>query len=214
MTRPSHVREPRAVRTRAVVRELVRWGLGLSILFGARASLADHYQVPTGSMEPTVVPGDHVCVDKRAYGLRPPLAEGYVATWGGPARGDVVVLRSPETSEVLLKRVVAVPGDAVAVRDGRVSLGGVPVPVVGERDGAAAAALVEGLGAPHSIHVDHGGGPDLGPVVVPPGRYLVLGDNRGSSHDGRSFGFVERSSILGRAASVCVRGASPTWLPL
>jgi signal peptidase I len=182
-------------------------------LFGARASLADHYQVPTGSMEPTVVPGDHVCVDKRAYGLRAPLAEGYLTTWGGPARGDVVVLRSPETSDVLLKRVVAVPGDQVEVRDGRVSLGGVPVPVT-PREPRAASALVESLGAPHTIRVEQGGGPDLEPVVVPPGRYLVLGDNRGSSHDGRSFGFVDGAAILGRAASVCVRGASPTWLPL
>lgn len=73
---------------------------GLAVLFVARASLADHYHVPSGSMEPTVQVGDHVCVDKRAYGLRVPGTESYLLRWSEPARGDVVVLHSPQTGQV------------------------------------------------------------------------------------------------------------------
>jgi signal peptidase I len=190
-------------------REALRWGLGLAVLLGARASLADHYVVPTGSMEPTVVPGDHVCVEKAAYGLRVPFSESWALRWRDPARGDVVVLRSPETGEVLLKRVVALAGDEVAVKDGRITLGGEPVAVR-----AVDGGVVEDLGAPHRLGTTYGGGPDFGPVRVPAGTVLVLGDSRGNSHDGRSFGFVQTASIMGRAAGVCLRDHAPTWQPL
>lgn len=191
--------------------EILRWGAGLALLFGVRASFADHYRVPTGSMEPTVKPGDHVCVEKSAYGLRVPLASeggGYVARWSHPARGDVVVLRSPETGETLLKRVVAIGGDEVAVEDGRVRIDGRSVPTH-----EVAGARTEELGRPHVLARD-GGGPDLAPTRVPLGKVLVLGDARGNSHDGRAFGFVDESEIFGRARSVCLRDSAPTWQPL
>ncbi|MBI5499053.1 MAG: signal peptidase I [Deltaproteobacteria bacterium] len=190
-----------------------RW-LGIVAFVGAvlvgRSSLADHYRVPTGSMRPTVHEGDHVLVNKAAYGLRLPQSHIYLAEFGGPARGDVVVFDSPETGEVLLKRVVAVPGDLVEVRKGRVVLNGETVPV----DVAGGGAVEKLDGVRHDLDLSRGGGPDVGPVKVPPGRYLLLGDNRGNSHDGRFFGFVERSAILGRAIGVFLRDGVPTWLPL
>jgi signal peptidase I len=177
-----------------------------AVAFTARASLADHYRVPSGSMEPTVHVGDHIVVSKAAYGLRLPMTDRYVVRFAGPARGDVVVLEpqgdaAPSAVDadvvgaVLLKRVVAVEGDLVEVRDGRVRIDG--------RDAPEA-----------TISLAAGGGPDLGPVRVPTGKVLVLGDNRGNSRDGRAFGWVDRAQVLGRAVRVIARDGRLSMLPL
>jgi len=172
----------------------------------ARSSLADHYVVPSGSMLPTVHEGDHLAVDKRAFGLRLPFSHVFLSG-SGPSRFDVVVLESPEDGTILLTRVVALPGDRVAVQDGRVVVEGVPADLEAE-----AGQLREVFaGHSHPIDLTFGGGPDLAQTTVPPGRYLVLGDNRGNSKDGRSFGLVAREAILGRAAGVFWRHGSPTW---
>ena len=183
---------------RRLVREVSSLLVATALVLVARSSLADHYHVPSGSMQPTVDVGDHVLVNKLAYGLRLPLTHRYLIEAAGPQRGDVVVLDSPETEVVLLKRVVATPGDEVAVRQGKLSINGAPVSVE-----ASPAGLVERLGThQHPVSLDDGGGPDLGPLTLPAGRYLVMGDNRGNSHDGRMFGLVDRASILGRGVLV------------
>ena len=106
--------------------------------------------------------------------------------------------------------MVAVPGDRVRVHDGRAR---------GERRGGAHRGAQrrarEALGAePHPLDLDDGGGPDLGPVTLPRDRYLVLGDNRGNSRDGRYFGLVDRDAILGHVEGVWLRGGRPTWIGL
>lgn len=173
-------------------RDLLSTALVLGLLLTARASLADHYRVPSGSMQPTVEVGDRVLVSKAAYGLRLPLSQVWALELDAPARGDVVILDSPEQDMVLLKRVVAVEGDTVAVVAGRVHL-----------DGSA-------VSEPYASR----GGPDFGPTQVPRGELLVLGDNRGNSRDGRSFGFVRRQAVLGRAVAVYARDGDLTWIPL
>ncbi len=85
-------------------RESLAWAAGIATLLFARASLADHYQVPSGSMRPTVEVGDHIVVNKLAFGLRAPMSNAYVLRGADPTRGDVVVLDSPEDGTVLLKR--------------------------------------------------------------------------------------------------------------
>jgi len=167
-----------------------------------RASFADHYFVPSASMEPTVLVGDHIFVNKAAYGLRIPLTEQWLATFQMPSRGDVVVLEPNEPGEanVLLKRVVAVGGDVVEVRDGHVSIDGRPS--TDERRRAATQLRSED------------GGPDFGPVRVPDGKLLVLGDNRGNSRDGRMFGWIDRRQVLGRAVAVVGRDGGLTYTPL
>jgi signal peptidase I len=197
---------PARSRTRRIVREVLTIAVFALVLMSARASLADHYLVPTGSMQPTVEIDDHILVNKAAYGLRVPFTHTYVAHFGGPAIGDVVVLDSPEEDKVLLKRVVGVPGTRVEVRRGRIWLDGKPAPVAQRGD-----ELHEQLGrADHALWLTRGGGPDWGPVTIPDGRYLVMGDNRGDSRDGRFFGLVTREAILGRAVGVIWR-SGPTW---
>jgi len=194
-------------RSRSIPRDLVSILGASAIILVARASFADHYRVPSGSMEPTVQVGDQICVNKMAYGLRVPASQRYLVQGAGPARGDVVVLSSPSDGEVLLKRVVAVPGDVVEVSGGRVSIDGSPAPVR-EQDGS----VVEELGGrEHALSTEYGGGPDFGPTRVPEGEYLVLGDNRGNSADGRYFGWVARGAILGKAVAVCLHGGKPVW---
>jgi signal peptidase I len=193
-------------RLQAGIRSGVRLAIMVGILTLARASLADHYKVPSGSMEPSVETGDYIIVNKAAYGLRVPLTQTYVVRFSGPRVGDVVVLDSPDEDKVLLKRVVATPGTTVEIREGRVVLDGVEVPV-----DAHGADLREQLGGvDHPISLARGGGPDFGPITVPRDRYLVVGDNRGDSRDGRYFGLVAGDSILGRAIGVYWRGG-PTW---
>lgn len=161
-------------------------------------------------MLPTVQLDDHVLVSKLAYGVHLPLLPGYVARFGGPARGDVVVLTAPDTGIVLLKRVVGLPGDRVRVLDGELEVNGKLVPVE-DREGVS----YEALGAtPHPLSLDGGGGPGFGPVTLPRDRYLVLGDNRGNSRDGRYFGLVAGDTILGHVEGVLFRAGRPTWIGL
>jgi signal peptidase I len=201
---------PRTHSLRASWRkDLIAIAAAAAVVLVGRSSLADHYHVPTGSMLPTIVENDHILVNKAAYSLRLPFSQVRIAEFRGPARGDVVVLESPESGIVLLKRVVAVPGDLVQVQDGKLLLNGKPVPVEVQKD-----RIVEALGGGHGLRLEDGGGPDFGPVKVPEDSYLVLGDNRGNSRDGRYFGFVKRSALLGRAISVLARAGSPTWIDL
>jgi signal peptidase I len=198
-------------RTRSTLREIVPILVAVTVELVTRSSLADHYRVPSGSMEPTVEVGDQICVSKIAYGLRVPASETYLARTAAPARGDVVVLASPADGEVLLKRVVAGPGDVVEVRGGEVTIDGVRAIVHQKQDGA----LVEEIdGRAHAVSREFGGGPDFGPTRVPAGQFLVLGDNRGNSNDGRFFGWVDRDAILGRAVAVCVRDGKLVWRSL
>jgi signal peptidase I len=196
-------------RARNPLREAVPVLAAVAVAFVTRSSLADHYVVPTGSMLPTVQLDDHVVVSKLAYGVHLPLLPGYVARFDGPARGDVVVLKAPDTGTVLLKRVAAVPGDLVRVRDGALEVNGKRVPIVDHQG-----VPYEELGKPHPLDLADGGGPDLGPLTLPRDRYLVLGDNRGNSRDGRYFGLVERDAILGHVEGVVLRGGRPTWIGL
>lgn len=202
MTQPSN--EP--LRSQRVGRwDLVGVAVAIGLVLCTRSSLADHYQVPSGSMQPSVDIGDRVLVDKAAYGLRLPLADSWLLSANMPARGDVVVLRSPESGDVLLKRVVAIANDTVVVRDGRIEING---------EAAQVDAASEWLGdRPHLVHLGTGG-PDFGPATVPEGSLLVMGDNRDNSHDGRAFGFVPSDSVLGRVVAVFYRHGKLVWLEL
>lgn len=197
-----------AARTRLPpwCRELVSLAATVAVLLVARASLADHYVVPTGSMQPTVEIGDRVIVDKAAFGWRIPGCDVWLGGIDMPERGAVVVLDPPTPGPVLLKRVVALPGDHVQVRAGRLTLNGQPIPIEPTPEG-----FREHLGTVHWVDLSYGGRPDFGPASVPEGMLLVLGDNRGNSHDGRSFGFVPLETLRGRVLGAFVRQGTLGW---
>jgi signal peptidase I len=178
----------------------------LVLVTAARSSLADHYYVPTGSMEYSLMPGDRVLVDKTAYGLRIPLTK--IDLFGGrvPVRGDVAVFDSPRDGKRLIKRIVAVGGDEVQLEDGQLSINGRPL---GDRE-------FEDFGGREALlNLRDGGGPDIGDLVVPAGMVLALGDHRGDSVDGRYFGLIDQRELFGRAVAIYYRsGDGFTWRPL
>ena len=189
----------RAFRVRSWLRREALPIVAMLLLLGtARASFANHYYVPSGSMQPTLAPGDRVVVDMSAYGLRVPFTRLVLLERDVPQRGDVAVFDSPRDGARLIKRVVAVAGDRVVLRNGRLTINGRPL--------AANAGRGEGPevfgGRTAWLDLADGGGPDIPGVVVPEGKVLVLGDHRGDSLDGRYFGFVDADAIYGRAVAV------------
>jgi signal peptidase I len=180
-------------------------------LLGFRSAVADWHDVPSGSMLPTLLIGDRIVVDKLAYDVKLPFLGTRVAARGEPARGDIVTCRSPADGKRLVKRVVGVPGDVIAMRDNRLTVNGRELDYPGAVDEAAlrnavgpSAAgwtfLTEGLpGHPHVVALSGGGRrPDLPSFRVPEGNYFLLGDNRDQSADSRWFGVVAREDIAGR----------------
>jgi len=183
-------------RARRWAREWLPFAFGILCLFAVRSSIADHYVVPSGSMQRTLFAGDRVMVDKRAYGVRLPFTLVKVTHGADIARGDVVIFDSPADGVRLIKRVVALGADLVEVRDGHVLVNGKPE-------------------SAHMLDLSYGGGPDLEPTRVPEGRVLVLGDARGNSNDGRFFGFVSVDAIYAKALGVYYRSEEGfVWLPL
>lgn len=183
----------------------------LVLLLAARDTLANHYQVPSGSMQPTLVPGDRVAVDMRAYGARVPFTSIRLTEGMSPAPGDVVVFDSPLDGTRLIKRLVAVEGQTVAVQQGRLWVDGRRSEI--DHDPLAAEQTYERIG-PRRVRLDlaDGGGPDLPPLRIPEGMALVLGDHRGASFDSRGFGLVPLDAFYGRAIAVYHRsGEGFVW---
>lgn len=178
-----------------------------------RSAVADWNVVPTGSMQPTIRIGDRILVDKLAYDVRLPLTHVSLVHLADPQRGDIVVLDSPAAHERLVKRVIGLPGDQVAMRGNVLFINGHAASYAGssysgihDDQGDPAHYEVEHYGAMrHAIRLsDHRPSPasSFGPVQVPPGQYLLLGDDRDNSMDSRYFGFFPRNEIVGRAHHV------------
>ena len=174
--------------------------------------------VPTGSMNPTLLEGDRVLVDKHVLGLRVPFTHIRMTAGEDTARGDIVVFDSPANGQSLVKRVAAVPGDTIALDGEVLIINGQPAHyAVGKPDhlrGLLAATAAQnplllreaGLGKDHDVMLlpaRLSRGP-FGPLVMPADRYFMLGDNRDNSADSRYFGFVPRRNIVGRATRVVI----------
>ena len=171
-----------------------------------RSFLVEPFRIPSGSMLPTLLIGDFILVNKYEYGIRLPMLNAKVLENGQPGRGDIIVFRYPvDPSVPFIKRVVGLPGDHVVHRDKALYVNGAPVPQQAATGGAdinsgPALSLTEELGAvSHQILVDpYRLGPEAD-VLVPPGHYFVLGDNRDNSRDSRYWGFVPDQNLIGRA---------------
>ena len=177
-----------------------------------RSFLYEPFRIPSESMLPGLIDGDFILVSKFSYGLRLPLTDTLLVPTGEPRRGDVIVFRSPSEPDVnLIKRLVGLPGDHVAVRNNQVFVNGVPMPL--RADGRYAggfgfngsplakeqfgSAEHELLLASQRFATDFDG-------VVPSGRYFFMGDNRNDSEDSRfeDVGFVPRENLIGHAVRI------------
>jgi signal peptidase I len=188
-----------------------------------RTAVADWNYIPSASMHPTLVEGDLVLVDRVAFDLKLPLTDRILVRLGEPRRGDIVVFSSPKDGTRLIKRLVALPGDTVEMRHKRLIINGQAARYA-ERDWA-----IEALGDQRAVRAlrltetadrerriiqwlpDIAARDDFGPLVVPDGQYLMLGDNRDDSADSRYFGFVPRNLLIGRAERVLV--SMDEWQP-
>ncbi|HPS79451.1 MAG TPA: signal peptidase I [Thermoanaerobaculaceae bacterium] len=208
------------------------WLRGLLVIVLAvsslRSAVADWNDVPTGSMKPTILEGDRIFVNKLAYDLKLPFTRIRLARWGSPQRGDIVVFSSPSDGTRLVKRVVGLPGDTVALVNNRLLINGKlmsyePISASSFPDfnpGLEPRKLaVEQLGThPHPV-MSTSGVPaprSFATITVPEGDYFMLGDNRDESGDSRYFGFVPADSIAGQAVGVALsvdldRSLKPRW---
>ena len=148
------------------------------------------FTIPSGSMMDTLLVGDYILVNKFLYGAELPFTDTHLPGFRKPERGDIVVFKYPnDESRDFIKRIIAVGGDTVQVQDNRVKLNGRPIEEPYVRPGSIPAAP--------SGHCGYLYGCD--PLVVPPGSYFVMGDNRDNSQDSRYWGFVRGEKIRGKA---------------
>jgi signal peptidase I len=159
------------------------------VAFVVRGLVVEAFKIPSGSMLPTLQIGDYVLITPLRYGARLPGFGGWLWRWSSPQPGDIIVFLAPkEPAQDYVKRVVAVAGEVVEIRDKQVLVDGQP------RD------LPGGYFADGLQHVQYSGPRDnFGPAAVPPGHVFVLGDNRDQSIDSRFWGFVDVDDVEGKA---------------
>jgi signal peptidase I len=197
------------------------WGFSLIIAIliatSFKSAIADWNDIPSGSMKPTILIGDRIFVNKLAYDLKLPYTTWHLAQWADPERGDIVVFYSPNDGKRLVKRVVGLPGDIIAMYKNQLFIDGVGIKYE-PLDNEIINQIAPARQSQHFFFTENLAGkkhpvmftslrPSLysfGPVIVPKGKYFMLGDNRDNSADSRFFGFVDRKLIVGRASAVVI----------
>lgn len=197
------------------------------LLFGLfRTAVADWNPIPSASMRPGLLEGDVVFVNRLAFNVKLPLTDVVLARTGEPQRGDVVTFSSPADGTRLIKRVLALPGDVVEMRNEHLIINGQPASYVqtaevmetlGEGRPVLAQRLTETIGERQqqiqvlpSIMARR----DFAPITIPPDQFMMLGDNRDNSADSRYIGLVPRKLLIGRAVRVLVSAdIEGDWMP-
>jgi signal peptidase I len=186
MTEPTATPTPKKSTLREYIESIL---IALMLALIIRSCIVQAFKIPSGSMEDTLLIGDHLLVNKFIYGLKLPFSDRRIFKIRDPQRGDVMVFEYPvNRSQDFIKRVIGVPGDEISERDKVVYVNGVP------------------YRNPHEIHKDGRILPaetsqrdNFGPIKVPENSYFMMGDNRDNSYDSRFWGFVKNSDIKGKA---------------
>lgn len=178
-------------RTKSMVREYTE-SIVVAIVLALviRTFVVQAFKIPSGSMEDTLLIGDHILVNKLAYGLQLPFRHDKFHLFGlmdNPERGDIIVFPFPrDPSRDFIKRVVGLPGDRVEIRNHHAYINGEALkePYI----------KLDERAVMHPSRYSH-----WGPEVVPPGQLFVMGDNRDNSADSRDWGFLDSTQVKGRA---------------
>jgi signal peptidase I len=173
-------------RTREYVESLL---IALLLALFVRSFVVEAFTIPSGSMEPTLLIGDYLLVNRMSYVMKVPFTDTVIANLGAPKHGDTIVFRYPEDhSKDFIKRVIGKEGDTVEIRDKVVYVNGLKA-----NDATA-------WFADHDVIPGSSSERDnFGPIIVPKDSYFVMGDNRDNSLDSRFWGFVKRKELVGRA---------------
>lgn len=182
----------------------------LLIVLLIRSFIVQPYRVPTGSLEPTVLPGDFIVVNQFAYGLRLPVLNTKIVNVGEPKTGDIALFRYPiDPRIVYVKRVIGVPGDHIVYKNKTLTING---KVIEQKD--LGMDLDQEYAMPYAVKVkqemlptvthkifvhDEIGTAQDTDVIVPPRHYFMMGDNRDNSDDSRHWGFVPEENLVGKA---------------
>ncbi|MBB1370131.1 signal peptidase I [Pseudoalteromonas sp. SR45-4] len=172
-----------------------------------RSAVADWYEVPTGSMRPTIEVGDRVLTNKMAYDLRLPFTHIPLMKLGDPQAGDIIVFDSKKADNRLIKRVIGVPGDTVSLEHNELIINGKKLNYASLHSNLGSLDKIENLnGHKHSIRVANRASRLAGfdKITIPNNYYLAMGDNRDNSADSRVIGLIPRSEMLGKAERVIV----------
>jgi len=197
------------------------------ICFGFfRLAIADWNPIPSGSMRPTLLEGDVVLVNRVAYDFKLPLSDTALVQIADPQRGDVITFISPKDGVRLIKRLVAVPGDVVEMRNEALYINGQAAEYGGPSmvteplgKGVTTSALqvqerIAGSERTVQFLPEIAAMRNFGPTVIPPDQYFFLGDNRDNSGDSRYIGLVPRHLLIGRAHHVVLSAnIIGDWLP-
>ena len=157
-----------------------------------RTFIVQAFKIPSGSMLPTLQIGDHILVSKFTYGVKMPFTGSTLIPISDPKPNDIVVFQFPKNPELdYIKRVIAVGGDTVEIKDKKISINGKPFT---DTHGVYKDPLIlPAAAAPRD---------NFGPATVPTGKLFVMGDNRDNSFDGRFWGFVDLKAVRGKAWAI------------
>lgn len=177
-------------KKKSVVREYAE-AIAIAILLALfiRTFVVQAFKIPSGSMLPTLLIGDHLLVNKFIYGIRVPFSGKVLVPLKDPKSGDIIVFKFPKDRSIdYIKRVVGVPGDKIEVKNKKVYRND----KLAEDPFAhfTSTTILPGSVSPKD---------NFGPITVPEGKYFVMGDNRDNSSDSRFWGFVETDDVLGKA---------------
>lgn len=191
----------------------------LALVLVLRSFLVEPFQIPSGSMLPTLQIGDFILVNKYHYGIRLPVIGTKIVPMNDPERGDVMVFKFPENPRInYIKRVVGLPGDHIRYANKQLTINGEPAPLellaeLPSQRGIRG-LLVEKLGEiEHQLYIDKTMPRQPAEWVVPEGKYFMVGDNRDNSNDSRFWGFVPDELIVGKAFAVWMHWESWGSLP-
>lgn len=191
----------------------------LAFVLVLRSFLYEPFQIPSSSMVPTLQVGDYILVNKFNYGLRLPVTRTKVWDISSPERGDVMVFYPPHANTTYyIKRVIGIPGDRIQYRNKQLTVNGKPVPREWLAEIPGARRLQIGLEQPradksHLMQVDLSRPVRDFSVVVRPGHYFMMGDNRDNSSDSRVWGQVPERDIVGQAVAIWMQWESVFSVP-
>lgn len=184
----------------------------LLIVFIIRAFMFEHFRIPSGSLEPTLLVNDFIAVNKFTYGLRVPITRQEIIAFNKPEIGDIIVFRwPPNDSFYYIKRLIGRPGDTIEYKDKVLTINGkvadqqfisYDVDSSGYRTWKVEKRSENLPNVEHNIYVRPNGYAQDFSVTVPEGFYFMLGDNRDDSGDSRFWGFVPERNIVGKASAI------------